>query len=228
MSVRLSAWKNSDTIGRILMKFDIWDFLGTVEKIQVSLKSNKNNEYFTWRRFHIYDYLAGFLLEWEMFQMFYRKSKHTFYNSVTFFPKIVPFMRWCRKIWWNQGTQAIWRLRVAYCVNLHARAHTHNCVILIAFPRKQWFREGAKMLRYTYIVCLVPYFSNTFHLEFLSLRSIRTLCTHPLTCRFWIGRLHSPPTPMSRMTPIWKTPMPVVITCSKSRALIVLQNLCVP
>jgi hypothetical protein len=29
-------------------------FPKSVEKIQVSLKSNKNNGYFTWRRFHIY------------------------------------------------------------------------------------------------------------------------------------------------------------------------------
>jgi hypothetical protein len=27
----------------------------SVKKIQVSLKSDKNNGYFTWRRFHIYD-----------------------------------------------------------------------------------------------------------------------------------------------------------------------------
>jgi hypothetical protein len=29
-------------------------FKKSVEKIQVSLKSDKNNWYFTWRRFHIY------------------------------------------------------------------------------------------------------------------------------------------------------------------------------
>ena len=39
----------------------------SVEKIQVLLKSDKNNGYFTWRRFHVYDYLAKFFLEWEMF-----------------------------------------------------------------------------------------------------------------------------------------------------------------
>ena len=42
-------------------------FRKPVEKIQVSLKSNKNNEYFTWRRFDIFYYLAEFFLEWEMF-----------------------------------------------------------------------------------------------------------------------------------------------------------------
>ena len=41
----------------------------------------------------------------------------------------------------------------------HARtrnhAHTDQYVILIVFPQQQWFREGASMLRYSYIACLV-------------------------------------------------------------------------
>jgi hypothetical protein len=43
--------------------------------------------------------------------------------------------------------------------HMHARtskhAHTDRCVILIAFPQEQWFRERAPVLRYTYIACLV-------------------------------------------------------------------------
>ena len=55
-SVCPSAWNNSAPTGRILIKRDIWDFSrNSVEKIQVSLKPDKNNVYFTWRRFHIYD-----------------------------------------------------------------------------------------------------------------------------------------------------------------------------
>ena len=42
---------------------------------------------------------------------------------------------------------------------MHARtckhAHTDQYVILTAYPRQQWFRERASMLRYTYIACLV-------------------------------------------------------------------------
>jgi hypothetical protein len=56
MSVCLFSWKNSAPSGRILLKFNIlYFFRKYVESIQVSLKSNKNNGYFTWRRFHIYD-----------------------------------------------------------------------------------------------------------------------------------------------------------------------------
>ena len=53
------------------------------------------------------------------------------------------------------------RMSFARCVKLHARghtrAHTHTdqYVILIAFPRQQWFRERASTLCYTYTACLV-------------------------------------------------------------------------
>ena len=44
MYVRLSAWENSAPTGRIFLKLDIWVFLKkAVEKIQVQLKSDKNN-----------------------------------------------------------------------------------------------------------------------------------------------------------------------------------------
>ena len=43
MSVHLSAWKNSSPTRRILIKL----FRKSVEKIQVALKSDKNNGYFT-------------------------------------------------------------------------------------------------------------------------------------------------------------------------------------
>ena len=44
--------------------------------------------------------------------------------------------------------QAIWRLDVCWIskatrAQAHARAPTHTYVILIAFPRQQWFRERA-------------------------------------------------------------------------------------
>ena len=39
-----------------------------VEKVQVSLKSDKNNAYFTWRPIHISDRISLSFLEWETFQ----------------------------------------------------------------------------------------------------------------------------------------------------------------
>ena len=37
----------------------------------------------------------------------------------------------------------------------HARTHAHRNVLLIAFPRQQWFRKRASVLRYTHIACVV-------------------------------------------------------------------------
>jgi len=46
-SVRPSPWNNSALIGRIFMKFDIFVFFRKyVEKVNVWLKSDKNNVYF--------------------------------------------------------------------------------------------------------------------------------------------------------------------------------------
>ena len=54
-SIYPSAWNNSTPTRRIVMKFNIWEFLQkSVQKIQVSLKPDKNDWYFTWKSFHIY------------------------------------------------------------------------------------------------------------------------------------------------------------------------------
>jgi len=39
------------------MKFDMCIFRKTAQKIQVSLKSDKNNRYFTRRQIHIFDHI---------------------------------------------------------------------------------------------------------------------------------------------------------------------------
>jgi hypothetical protein len=67
LSVRPSIWNNTVSTGWISIKFDSPPPRKPVEKRQVLLLSDKNNRYFTWRRFHIYDYLAEFFLEWQMF-----------------------------------------------------------------------------------------------------------------------------------------------------------------
>jgi len=55
---------------------------------------------------------------------------------------------------YSRAGQAIWRLRVAYC--LPKTTNTHSVyVILIDFPRQQWFRERASILRFTHIAYLV-------------------------------------------------------------------------
>jgi hypothetical protein len=48
----------------------------------------------------------------------------------------------------------IWRMHFA-CWIPKATDRPLEFVIFIAFPRKQWLRERASILRYTYTACLV-------------------------------------------------------------------------
>ena len=73
--------------------YEIWylnSFRKSVQKIQVSLQSGKNNGLFTWRPM----YMCDIFLEWEMFQTkIVEKIKTHFMFNNFFFPKIVLFMR---------------------------------------------------------------------------------------------------------------------------------------
>jgi len=67
LSVFLPAWNNSAPTGKIFVKGDIWILKKIFEKIQYSLKANKNIRYFTWRPVQLW-HLAHLFLYWEMFQ----------------------------------------------------------------------------------------------------------------------------------------------------------------
>ena len=54
LSFLLSAWDNSAPTGRIFMKSDVI-FRKSIEKIQVSLKSDKNKQYSTGRPIYMID-----------------------------------------------------------------------------------------------------------------------------------------------------------------------------
>ena len=47
----------------------------------------------------------------------------------------------------------MWRMRIA-CWIINATKTPSEYVIFTAFPRQQWLRECASLLRYTYIACL--------------------------------------------------------------------------
>jgi hypothetical protein len=60
LSVRSSAWNNSDPTGRIFIQIDIYVFLEkSVEKICVSLKYKKNKAYFIRRQIYSYIFIKS-------------------------------------------------------------------------------------------------------------------------------------------------------------------------
>ena len=84
--------------------FDIWAFHENLSrKSRVSLKSDKNDTYFTRRRSQICDNILLNSTQNKKYFGWYllRKSKQK-KCSVTIFPKTVTFIRSCWKMWWSQ------------------------------------------------------------------------------------------------------------------------------
>jgi hypothetical protein len=54
----------------------------------------------------------------------------------------------------DKPRMTIWRTRIA-CWIIKATDTHSEYVILIAFPRQQWLYEGASVLGYSYIACVV-------------------------------------------------------------------------
>jgi hypothetical protein len=75
-------------------------FRKSVQKIQVSLKSDKNNRYFIWNQYiYFWSYLTALLIEWEIFQLKIVQKIRTqiLYSIYIFF-----FRKSCR-LWDNVG-----------------------------------------------------------------------------------------------------------------------------
>ena len=131
-SVRPSAWNNSAPTGRIFMKFGISVSFEkkTVEKMLVSLKSDKNNVYFTWRQIYTFwSHLAQLFLQWEIFfpHKSCKENENTFYVLQLFF-----FLKSCRT-WENvkkkMQSRTGYRWHGAYALHaayLRLQTHTQN------------------------------------------------------------------------------------------------------
>jgi hypothetical protein len=90
LSVHLSAWKNSLPAWRISIEFDIRAFFRkSAKKIQVSLKSDKNNGHFKWRSMYIYYKVSP---NEKRFRQMCTENQNTYFIFNKRFPKIVPCM----------------------------------------------------------------------------------------------------------------------------------------
>ena len=132
-------------------------------------------------------YLAEFFLESAMFQTkVVEKIKAHFYVQ-QLLPKIVPFVRRCGKIQYSQTGHRQYTTSHARCVLVTTTTDTHTqseYVIRIPFPRQQWLRERALMLRYS----TLPIFSLPWDQKFTQI--ITHILTHIFNtvhncARFW-------------------------------------------
>ena len=148
LSVRMeqlgSHWRDFPEI------IDFSIFRKSVEKIQISLTSDKNNgELYMKTYAHLWQYFAEFFLLREMFHIKFVEKIHTFYVQLS-------FSKSCR-LWDNvekycrvgQATDDnITRLMRTACWITKA-TDTHSAyVILIAFARQQWLCERAWMVSF--------------------------------------------------------------------------------
>jgi hypothetical protein len=131
-------------------------FRKPVENIQVSLKSDKNKGYFTWRTTHIFVITSrSFLLRMRNVpDKSCRENQNThFVYSNIFFEKCAVYEIMWENVQRGTPQMTIWRMCIAFWIPKAINPDT-GCVILIAFPRQQWLHERASMLRYTHIACL--------------------------------------------------------------------------
>jgi len=137
--VCLSAWNYSAPTGQIFMKFDIWAFLRkSVEKIQVSLKSDKKNGYFTWRQIYIFNHILIKSSHIEKFSGVVEKIKRHISCLVSFFFENCAVYE---KIWNNivkpgRPQMTVWCIHIACWIPIATNTHSKH-VILNDFPLQQ-------------------------------------------------------------------------------------------
>jgi hypothetical protein len=120
-------------------------FRKSVEKIQVTLKSDKIKVCFTWRRFTFMAISRWFLIGMRnISNKSCRENRNTHFTLSDLFLKIVRLWQW--GTWWSQRGHIL-RHNMAHtrsmldkqgythaCTHTHARSHTHGqYVIFIAF-----------------------------------------------------------------------------------------------
>jgi hypothetical protein len=152
--------------------YEIWFlsvFRKSVEKNHVSLRSDKNNGYFTWRRMHICDnILLSYFLEWEMLQTrVVEKIKTHILWSIFFFRKSCRLYHNVEK--YGRAKQStddniIRRMRFACWITKATDTHSEY-VILIAFLQQQWLHERLDVTLYVH--CQTCFFNTRFNVSSL-------------------------------------------------------------
>ena len=153
MYVCPSAWNNSAPTERIFMKFDIWAFFSKIcRENWSSLKSDNNNG-------TLHEDLCTFTMisRWILLRMRnvsnkgFRENQNASFMFNNVFRK--SFRLWDNVKKYGRAGQAT--EKYGACWVTKATDTYLDCVILVSFPRQQWFGECAWRLRYTYIACLV-------------------------------------------------------------------------
>ena len=129
----------------------------SVDKIQVSLRCDNSNGYFTRIPMYLCDKISlnPYRNEKCCRQKSYRKSKHTFCVQQLFFENRTVYEKmWKNIVKRDRPQKAIWRMRIACWIPKATDTHSGG-VIFIALPLPQRLHERPSMLRGTYVASLV-------------------------------------------------------------------------
>ena len=148
----------------------------------MSLKYDKNNRYFIWKSTYIYDISLNYSYNEKYFrQKLYSNTKDVFYVQY-FFPKIIPFIRWCGTPWYSQTGHRWQHNMVQQRCDLHAGqlgrnkdTHTHNIQYLLLFHGNSGYTNGPQCC---IIRTLSALFDKRRHLIFCRLYTEFNSTTH--------------------------------------------------
>ena len=138
--------------------YEIWYlriFRKSVEKIQVSFKSDKANGYFTWRPIYIF-LSRSLLIMKNVSDKSCRENLNTHFIFGNFFfeSHALYEIMWKDVVERGRSQMTIWRMRIACWIPRATNRHS-DCVIQIAFPLQQWLHELSLMLRCTHTAVML-------------------------------------------------------------------------
>ena len=127
-------------------------FWKSVKTIQVSLKSDKNNGYFTWRPIISHSFLLRMK---NVSDKICRINQNKHFMWITFFQNCAIY-EIIRKniVQWDRPQMTTWHMHIACWIPKATNTHSEY-VLLIVFQLQQWFHKHASMLNYMYIGHLV-------------------------------------------------------------------------
>ena len=148
--------------GRMWLSLDglSWDlifeyFFKSVKHIHVSVKSDRNNRYFTWSLRTLMT-ISPTSQKRNVSDKSCRENQNTHFMFSNFFPKIVLFTRLLKKYCTVEQTtddNIIWGMHFACWITKATNTHSEYA-ILIAFVWEQWLHEHTSVLHHVNIQCL--------------------------------------------------------------------------
>jgi hypothetical protein len=103
------------------------------------------------------------------------QNTHFMFNTLLVFRKL--YLLW-DNVEPGRPKMTIWRMRIACWIPAATNTHS-ECIIIIAFPQREWLQEFASVLRYTtYMACLVTGWHTLVHIPWSNGRSSNGLKKH--------------------------------------------------